>query len=209
VLDGVSLQIGYSEPPRIVRRKHPAGSLRCPIFHVTRAWAYRSGVWRTEERPFMRFLRFLLWLLAIGAASLWFIGFANRFQGFACVRVTHTCSSDDLRLQWHVLLWLAPPICLACLWLLRTSGRSSARFQRSPSRPVAQRQAVPQGAQFTPAPMTLDGPPVEPLQSIGQTDGQLVERAPRHAAKDHFITLYDPPANGRPRHAAPEPEPEW
>ena len=105
----------------------------------------------------MRFLRFLLWLVAIGAASLWFIGFANRFQGFACVRVTHTCSSDDLRLQWHVLLWLAPPVCLVSLWLLRTSGRSSARFQRSPARAVSQRQAVPQGAQFKPAPMLVEG----------------------------------------------------
>lgn len=157
----------------------------------------------------MRFLRYLLWLVAIGAASIWFIGFANRFQGFACVRVTHTCSSNDLRIQWHVMLWLAPLVILVTLWLLKVSSHPGAHSQRSPARAVAQRQPVPQGVQRKQPATLVDGPPVESRQENGQLDSQLADYSPRHAAKDHFITLYDRPANTRPRHAAPEQEPEW
>jgi hypothetical protein len=51
--------------------------------------------------------------------------------------------------------------------------------------------------------------PVDALRSPAQKERRSVDPSPRHAAKNHFITLYDRPSNARPRHAAPGPEPEW
>ena len=157
----------------------------------------------------MRFLRFLLWLVAIGAAFAWFIGFAHGFRGFTCVRVSHSCNPQDLRFQWHVVLWLAPLMSLVSVWLLNVSRHSRFRFQPSTKRPVAQRQPVPrQGAQLERPASLVDDRPVDGPLEPGQPESQPVNPSPRHAAKGHFITLYDP-ENARPRHAAPEPEPEW
>jgi hypothetical protein len=160
----------------------------------------------------MRYLRFLLWLVAIGAAGVWSIALLHGFKGFYCVqKAGHTCTSHDLRFQGHVVVWLAPLVFLVSLWLVRVSKHYRFRVRQFTKRPVAQGQPFrQQTAQL--APPTADrlsdgpasGPPV-PNNPVSQQP----DPSPRHAARDTFITTYDPPVNARPRHAAPEPEPEW
>jgi hypothetical protein len=158
----------------------------------------------------MRFLRCLLLVIALGAASLWFVGFARGFRGFTCVRVSHTCTSQDLRLQGHVVLWLAPLVCIVSLLLLGVSWHSRFRFQTSSKRAVAQRPPLAQqGVQLErPTRNFVESPSVDGPQNP-EPESHPVDFSPRHAAKDQFITVYDRPANTRPRHAAPEPEPHW
>lgn len=159
----------------------------------------------------MRFLRFLLWLVAIGAAGVWLFGLAHGFKGFTCIQTGHTCKAHDPRLQGHLMVWLAPLVFLASIGLMRVSKHYSFRFQQFAKRPAAQRQPLlQQAAQLAPptASRLSDGPGSGP-QVSDQPASQHVDRPPRHAAKDQFITLYDQPFNSRPRHAAPEPEPEW
>jgi hypothetical protein len=159
----------------------------------------------------MRYLRLLLWLVAIGAATSWFIGLAHGFNGFYCVKTDPTCTSQDLRFQGHVVLWLAPLVFFVCLALEGVFRHSGLRFQHSTPRSVGRQQAmVPQTAQLArpSAPGLSDGPVAGPRVS-DQPVNQQVDPAPRHAARDQFITFYDQPINTRPRHAAPEPEPEW
>jgi len=160
----------------------------------------------------MRYMRFVLWLVAIGAAGIWFIALTHGFKGFYCVTTDHTCTSQDLRLQWHVVLWLAPMVLLVSLLLVRVSKHYRIRYQQFIKRPVAQRpplqQQVAQQAQPI-ASRLSDGPARGPRVVPDQLESHQVGPSPRHAARDHFITMYDPPVNGRPRHAAPEPEPEW
>lgn len=159
----------------------------------------------------MRFLRLLLWLVAIGAASCWFIGLAHGFNGFYCLKTDPTCTSQDLRFQGHVVLWVAPVVFFVSLALVRVFKHSGFRIQHSSARSVARQQPLaPQAAQLVrpSAPGISDGPvaaPTVPDEPVNQQDVS----APRHAARDHFITFYDQPVNARPRHAAPEPEPEW
>lgn len=159
----------------------------------------------------MRFLRFLFWLVAIGAASVWFIGFAHGFRGFTCVRVSHACTPQDLRFQWHVVLWLAPPVCLVSVWILKVSRYSRFRFQTPTRRPVAQRKRLTQedAQPERPTACRADDCPVDEPRTPVQPESQPADPSPRHAAKNQFITLYDRPSNARPRHAAPEPDPEW
>jgi hypothetical protein len=160
----------------------------------------------------MRYLRLLLWLVAIGAASCWFIGLAHRFNGFYCLKTDPTCTPQDLRFQGHVVLWLAPLVFFVSLALVRVFKHSGSRFQHSSARPPARRQPLaPQAARPAPPPAATglsDGPGAAPRVSDQPVDPD-VDRSPRHAARDHFITFYDQPGNARPRHAAPEPEPEW
>lgn len=160
----------------------------------------------------MRYLRLLLWLVAIGAASCWFIGLAHRFNGFYCLKTDPTCTSQDLRFQGHVVLWLAPLVFFICLALVSVFKHSGSRFQHSTARPVARRRTMaPQAAPLArpSAPGLSDGPMAGPRVSDQPVGEQVAEPSPRHAARDHFITFYDQPVNARPRHAAPEPEPEW
>jgi hypothetical protein len=159
----------------------------------------------------MRFLRFLLWVVAIGAAGVWFIGLLHGFEGYTCVRTSHTCTSQDLRFQGHVVVWLAPLVFVVSLWLVRVSKHYTFRFKQYAERPVAQPQPLRQ--QFTqPARLTAsrdsDGS-VSGSRIPDEPGSQQVGSAPRHAARDQFITFYEQPVNARPRHAAPEPEPEW
>ena len=158
----------------------------------------------------MRSLRFLLWVIALGGASVWFIGFAHGFRGFTCVRVSHTCTSQDLRLQGHVVLWLAPLVCIVSLLLLGVSRRSRFRFRTSSRRTVTRRQPLErQSVQLgRPTNSFVRSPSVDGPQDP-EPESHPVDFSPRHAAKDHFITLFDRPANTRPRHAAPEPELQW
>jgi hypothetical protein len=159
----------------------------------------------------MRYLRFLLWLVAIGAAGVWSIGLVHGFKGFYCVKTGHTCASQDLRFQGHVVLWLAPLVFFVSLWLVKVSKHYRFRFRQITKRPGAQRQPLrQQTAQPArpPASRLSDGPVYRPRVS-NHPVSQQVDPSPRHAARDHFITMYDPPVNARPRHAAPEPEPEW
>jgi hypothetical protein len=167
----------------------------------------------------MRFVRFLLWLVAIGAAGIWFVGLAHGFKGFTCVKAGHACTTRDLRFQGHVVVWLAPLVFVVSLCLVRVSKHYRFRFQQYSKRPVAQRQpltqqatqlALPQQATQLVPPTTSrlsDGPTVAP-RVTDQPESEQVGPTPRHAARDQFITFYEP-ANARPRHAAPEPEPEW
>jgi hypothetical protein len=165
-----------------------------------------------ERRPPMRSLRFLLWLVAIGAIGVWFFALFHGFKGFYCVREAgHTCTSDDLRFQGHVVVWLAPLVCLVSLWLVRVSKHYSFRFRHFTKRPVAQRQPFGQQTAQLARPTAdrlNDGPAYGPGVS-SHSESQQADPSPRHAARDKFITMYDPPVNARPRHAAPEPEPEW
>jgi hypothetical protein len=165
-----------------------------------------------EGWPPMRYLRFLLWLVAIGAAGVWSIALVHGFKGFYCVKQAgHTCTSHDLRFQGHVVLWLAPLVFLLSLWLVRASKHYRFRVRQSTQRPVAQgrpfRQRTVQMALPT-ADRLSDDPSDGPRVSTNPVT-QQAEPSPRHAARDKFITTYDPPVNARPRHAAPEPEPEW
>ena len=160
----------------------------------------------------MRYVRFLLWLIAIGAAGVWFIALTHGFKGFYCVKADHTCTSQDLRLQWHVVLWLAPLVFLVSLLLASVFKHYRFRFQQFTKRPLAQRQpSQHQVAQQGPptASRPSDGPAHGPRVVPDHPESHDVAPTPRHAARDHFITMYDPHVNGRPRHVAPEPEPEW
>ena len=174
----------------------------------------------------MRFLRILLGLIALGAAALWLIDLVHGFQGFSCVKTGRTCTSLDLRLQGHVVLWLAPLVFFVCVWLERKVSRNHrSQFQRSTARHEARGQSSPQQA----GPLLPGTAPVlaahlgnggtKPAAHLGNGGAEPaapdelvdeeVEFSPRHAAKDSFMTIYDPPPNARPRHAAPEPQPEW
>ena len=93
----------------------------------------------------MRYLRFLLWLVAIGAAGVWSIALVHGFKGFYCVKTGHTCTSHDLRFQGHVVLWLAPLVFLLSLWLVRASKHYRFRIRQSTQRPVAQGQPLGSG----------------------------------------------------------------
>ena len=159
----------------------------------------------------MRYPRMLLWLVAIGAVGVWSIGLVHGFKSFYCVKTGHTCTSQDLRLQGHVVLWLAPLVFLVSLWLVRVSKHYRFRFRQFTKRPVAQRQPLRQPATqlAQPTASRLSDGPVHGPRLSNDPVSQQVEPSPRHAARDHFITMYDPPVNARPRHAAPAPEPEW
>jgi hypothetical protein len=159
----------------------------------------------------MRYLRFLLWLVAVAAAAIWFLGLAHGFRGFTCVQTGHTCKSHDLRLQGHLVVWLAPLVLIASLWLVRVSKRYEFRFQQYSRRPAEQREPLQQQATqlAPPTAPSLNVDPVSGPQVSDQTADQRVDHSPRHAAKGHFITIHEPFLNSRPRHAAPEPEPEW
>ena len=159
----------------------------------------------------MRYVRFLLWLVAIGAAGVWLIGLAHGFKGFTCVKTGHACTARDLRFQGHVVVWLAPLVFLVSLWLVRVSKHYRFRFKQYAKRPVAQRQPLPQqGTQLAPPTTSgLSGGPAVGPRVTDQPESERVGSAPRHAARDQFITFYEQPVNARPRHAAPEPEPEW
>ena len=97
-----------------------------------------------ERGPPLRYVRFLLWLAAIGAAGVWFIALAHGFTGFFCVQTDHTCTSQDLRVQWHVVLWLAPLVILVSLLLASVFKHYRFRFQQFTKRPVTQRQPLQQ-----------------------------------------------------------------
>jgi hypothetical protein len=183
------------------------------MFHRTNRRRILMTSGGDEGRPPMRLVRFLLWLVAIGAVVVWSNALVHGFKGYYCVRTAgHTCTSDDLRFQGHVVVWLAPLVFLVSLWLVRVSKHYRFRFRQFSKRPVAQQQQ-PFGQQTAQlarptAPRLNDGPANGPGVS-NHPEGQQADPAPRHAAKDTFITMYDPPVNARPRHAAPEPEPEW
>lgn len=159
----------------------------------------------------MRYLRFLLWLVAIGAAGVWSIALAHGFRSFYCVKTSQTCTSQDLRLQGHVVLWLAPLVFLVSLSLVRVSKHYRFRFRLFTTQPLAQRQPLPQQTALLARPTAsrLNDASAYGPQASNRPASEQGEPSPRHAARDHFITMYDPPVNARPRHAAPEPEPEW
>jgi hypothetical protein len=158
----------------------------------------------------MRFLRFMLWFVAIGAAVVWLIGYVREFRGFTCVELSHTCSnSQDLRFQWHVVLWVAPLVSLVSVGLLMVSRHSRSGLPPGTKRPVAQRQPlVRQVLELEQGASPADDRPGDGARDPGQPENPPADPAPRHAAKDSFVTLYDP-ATSKPRHAAPEPDPEW
>jgi hypothetical protein len=160
----------------------------------------------------MRYLRFLLWLVAAGAAGVWSIALVHGFKGFYCVkRAGNTCTSHDIRFQWHVVLWLAPLVFLVSLWLVRVSKRYRFRVRQVTKRQVAQGQSLrQQTAQLAlPTANRLSDDPAYGPRVSDNPVSQQADPSPRHAARDKFITTYDPSVNARARHAAPEPEPEW
>jgi hypothetical protein len=160
----------------------------------------------------MRFLRILLWLVALAAAGIWFLGLAHGFRGFTCVQTGHTCKAHDLRLRGHLVVWVAPLALIASLWLVRISKGYTFRFQQYTKRPAPQRESLRQpAAQLVPptVPSLSDDPVSGARVSSDRPVSQQVERTPRHAAKGQFMTLDEPSSKSRPRHAAPEPEPEW
>ena len=159
----------------------------------------------------MRYLRFLLWLVAIGMAGVWSIGLVHGFKGFYCVKTGHTCTSQDFRFQGHVVLWFAPLVFLASLSLVRVSKHYRFRFRQFTKRPVAQRQPLRQQTTDVarpPASRSSDGP-VYGLRISNHPMSLQADPTPRHAARDKLSHDDDPPVNVRPRHVAPEPEPEW
>ena len=182
------------------------------MFHRTNRGHILMTSGGDDGRTPMRCLRFLLWLVAIGAAGVWSIALVQGFKGFYCVRKAgHACTSHDLRVQGHVVVWLAPLVFLVSLWLVRVSKHYRFRFQQFTRRPGAQRQPFwQQTAQLArPTADRLSHGPAYGSGVSNHPESQQADPSPRHAARDKFITMYDPPVNAKPRHAAPGPEPEW
>ena len=79
----------------------------------------------------MRLLRFVLWLVLVGAVVIWVDGLAHGFKGTYCFNSSGTCTSSDIQFPGHVVVWLAPVVAIVALWLLLQIKRYMiARYTR-------------------------------------------------------------------------------
>jgi len=105
--------------------------------------------------------------VALGAAGVWLLGLAHGFKGVYCFNSTHTCTSQDIEFQGHVVVWLAPIVFVACLLLLRAIKRF--RMQRYANQIAAHQQLAQRATQPTASPVS---------------DGSDANPKPRHAAPE-------------------------
>lgn len=143
----------------------------------------------------MRFLRTALWIVAIGAVAIWVLGLAHGFKGVYCFNSTHTCTSQDLEFQGHVVVWLAPVVFVVSIWLLRAIKRY--RLAQYSSRMVTRQVRLEQQATRHPDStgngVVRDGTGTgthRPRHAAPQPDsGTGSTSTPRHAAQPPMSEL--------------------
>lgn len=73
--------------------------------------------------PAVAVVRFVLGVVAVGAAILWIIAATQGFSGAYCFQSSGNCSAtSNVTIQWDTVLWVGPVvfvIALAFLFVLR------------------------------------------------------------------------------------------